>query len=139
MKLLLGFNGPAYAPSARRLLSLVLLGAASSLTACGDGSVEAPTCPPPSDSDDTGTPTDTGAPTDTGPADTADTEDSAGEDAGGGAQYRGLSAGEDSPQWRGSAGPQYRSLGADDEPGLDDLPPPPMPTRQAAFRGEHWE
>jgi len=41
LKLLLGFNGPAYAPSARRLLSLVLLGAASSLTACGDGSVEA--------------------------------------------------------------------------------------------------
>ena len=63
----------------------------------------------------------------------------AAEDSGGGAQYRGLSAGDDSPQWRGSAGPQYRSLGADEEPGLDDLPPPPMPTRQAAFRGEHWE
>ena len=40
MKLLLGFNGPAYAPSARGLLSLVLLGAASSLTACGDGSAK---------------------------------------------------------------------------------------------------
>ena len=63
----------------------------------------------------------------------------AAEDSGGGAHYRGLSAGDDSPQWRGSAGPQYRSLGADEEPGLDELPPPPMPTRQVAFRGEHWE
>lgn len=52
------------------------------------------------------------------------------------AQFRGLSAGEDSPQWRGSAGPQYRSLGVDEEPqGFDDL----MPIRQVAFRGAHWE
>ena len=75
-----------------------------------DGSVEAPTCPPSSDPDDTGMPTDTGVPTDTGPADTADTEDSAGEDSSppgpsdSAAQDSGAAALDDSSKADGSCG-----------------------------------